>query len=111
MQNMMTMQFQEIPLQVQSNYAPEGIYNDETQFVIREDWNALVAPVEGVREFDFSRPVPSVDVCRINGELVIIDGRKRVLAAQGRYRLGYRVHDFSPRRAKHEFLQRHFLVG
>jgi len=105
------MTFQEIPLQGDSRYSHEGIFSTDPDFVILPEWDKLVSPVTGLSEFDFSRPVPSIDVCRINGQLIVIDGRKRVLACRGRHPLGYRTHDFSKRKAKAEFLKRHFLVG
>jgi hypothetical protein len=89
----------------------DGLIGPDKSITIVPDWNALVQPVEGLSGFDYSRPIPPILVNWQDGQLVILDGRKRFLACKASNRtIPYRRETFSSRRAKDEFLKHHVLL-
>ena len=94
-----------------SNYfepSSDGIIGPDPRITIVAEWDAMVEPVQGLRDFDFTQEIPPIRVNHQEGKLVIIDGRKRFLACKAaRRRIAYIVETFSRRRGKDEFLRHH----
>jgi len=106
----MNYEITEIPMNVFTP-APEAPAGINPEIKILPEWDKLVAPVEGVADFDHTQPIPPIEVNLQDGQLVLIDGRKRLLACKGRRIISFRTHNFSRLRARDEFLKRHTPIA
>ena len=91
----------------------DGKIQVTTELHFDPELEKLVPPVTeaAIRDFDFSRPFPPIDVFRRDGKLWILDGRKRYLSCiRAGQHFAWRTHDIlSPIRAKRFFKDRHGL--
>ena len=93
------------------NYQEACWDDSHPKFVLVPEWDALVEPVGAIPDFDVRR-AGAIDVASIDGQLLVIDGRKRVLAARrAGLAIGYRVLPIHTKsRARREFLNRHQML-
>ena len=90
------------------NFYSYATDNDEPEFIIDAEWDKMVAPVVGVESFDYRLPIRPILVNRQNGKLVVLDGRRRLLACKAANRLvPYCQYHYSYQRARREFLKHH----